>query len=96
MEISRQYDNKYMNTKNFKKEINEGNIEATELIAGAGLKEEQAKEFFNAWRIYLIDRMMEEYDKNNCAENDKDPMTELEYDIEYYKSIVAKEKGIEG
>jgi len=40
--------------------------------------------------------MMEEYDKNNCAENDKDPMTELEYDIEYYKSIVAKEKRIEG
>ena len=32
-----------MNTKKLQKEINEGNIEATELIAGAGLKEEQAK-----------------------------------------------------
>jgi hypothetical protein len=69
------------------REINEGDIEASELIPDPSLNEERAKEFFNAWRVYLIDRMMKEYDRNDVA-----PMTQLEYDIEYFKSIVAKEK----
>ena len=66
-------------------EINEGEKQATDFINLPGVNEEKAKEFFNAWNVYLIDRMMEESDKNNWGEATQNPMSELEYDVEYYR-----------
>jgi hypothetical protein len=66
-------------------EINEGKKQATDFINFPGVNEEKAKEFFDAWSVYLIDRMMEESDKNNWGEATQNPMSELEYDVEYYR-----------
>jgi hypothetical protein len=47
---------------------------------------------FNAWRVYFIDRMMREYDNEGWADKRIDPISELDYDIEYYNGLVEKEK----
>lgn len=54
--------------------------------------EEKAKECFNAWRVFFIDRMGEESDKQGWQNNNENPFSELEYDVEYYKALVEKEK----
>ena len=66
-------------------EINEGKKQATHFINLPGVNEEKAKEFFIAWRVYFIDRMIEESDKNNWGNATQNPMSELEYDLEYYR-----------
>jgi len=50
------------------KEITDGKLEASRFIPIPELKESQALMFFKAWRIHLVDRMMEEYDKNRSDE----------------------------
>ncbi len=44
-----------------------------------------ADKAFEAWRVHLLDRMMEEYDLS-------DPTTELEEDIQYYKILIERDK----
>lgn len=69
-------------------------IDSGEMDANDIIDEKQAKIMFNAWRVYFIDRMMEEYDQQGWASNGSDmmsPFAELEYDIQYYNDLVAKE-----
>lgn len=73
------------------KDINEGKMKATDFVMVQD--EKQAAELFNAWRVYLIDRMGEEHDKQGWADNNANPMAELEYDVEYYKKL-KREEGI--
>ena len=67
------------------KEIDEGEKEAMDFIKLPGVNEEKAREFFIAWGVYFIDRMIEESDKNNWGNATQNPMSELEYDLEYYR-----------
>jgi hypothetical protein len=53
--------------------------------------EEQAKELFNAWRVFFLDRMGEEHDKQGWSNINANPMAELEYDIAYYRKLKGEE-----
>jgi hypothetical protein len=51
-----------------------------------------ADKAFEAWRVHLLDRMMEEYDRNHWEGDLSDPTTELEEDIQYYKILIERDK----
>ena len=74
------------------KEINDGKLEASSFIPVPELKESQALMFYKAWRVHLVDRMMEEYDKNRSENYTSNPTMELEDDIKYYKKVQEKER----
>lgn len=74
------------------KMINNGEMEAGDFLPKSSMEELLSQEYFSAWRIYFIDRMMEEYDKNGWKDIEEDPMKELEYDMEYCKALEEKEK----
>ena len=74
------------------KEINDGKLEASHFIPVSELKESQAIMFYKAWRVHLVDRMMEEYDKNRSEKYTFNPTKELEDDIKYFKKVQEKER----
>jgi hypothetical protein len=74
------------------KEITDGKLEASRFIPVPELKESQALMFYKAWRVHLVDRMMEEYDNNRSENDTSDPTKELQDDIMYYKKIQEKER----
>lgn len=75
------------------KDINVGRKKAEDFIFTPSVNEERAKVLFNAWRVFFIDRMREEYDKQGWADNhNRNPFAELEYDVNYYNDLVEKEK----
>lgn len=74
------------------KEINDGKLEASRFIPVSELKESQAIMFYKAWRVHLVDRMMEEYDKNRSEKYTFNPTKELEDDIKYFKKAQEKER----
>jgi hypothetical protein len=74
------------------KEINDGKLEASRFIPVPVLKESQALMFYKAWRVHLVDRMMEEYDKNRSENFTSKPTKELEDDMRYFKKVQEKER----
>jgi hypothetical protein len=74
------------------KEITDGRLEASRFIPVPGLKESQALMFYKAWRVHLVDRMMEEYDKNRSENHISDPTKELQDDLMYFKKVQEKER----
>ena len=74
------------------KEINDGKLEASRFIPVPELKESQAIMFYKAWRVHLVDRMMEEYDKNRSENYTFNPTKELDDDIKYFKKVQEKER----
>ena len=48
-------------------------------------------EQFNAWRVHILDRMMEEHDKNQWGDDPTNPTTELEEDVRYFKRLLEQE-----
>jgi hypothetical protein len=74
------------------KEITDGKLEASRFIPVLELKESEALVFYKAWRVHLVDRMMEEYDKNRSENYISDPTKELKDDIMYYKKVQEKER----
>jgi hypothetical protein len=74
------------------KEISEGKLEASHFVPVPELKESQALGFYKAWRVHLVDRMMEESDKVRSEKFTSNPMKELEDDIMYFKKVQDKER----
>jgi hypothetical protein len=74
------------------KEITDGKLEASRFIPVLELKESEALIFYKAWRVHLVDRMMEEYDKNRSEDYISDPTKELKDDIMYFKKVQEKER----
>jgi hypothetical protein len=74
------------------KEIADGKLEASRLIPILELKESQAFMFYKAWRVHLVDRMMEEYDKIRSENYKSDPTKELNDDVMYFKKVQEKER----
>jgi hypothetical protein len=74
------------------KEITDGKLEASRFIPVLELKESEALNFYKAWRVHLVDRMMEEYDKNRSEDYISDPTKELKDDIMYFKKVQEKER----
>jgi len=77
------------------KEITDGKLEASRFIPIPELKElkeSQALMFYKAWRVHLVDRMMEEYDKDRSENYVSDPTKELQDDIIYFKKVQEKER----
>jgi hypothetical protein len=74
------------------KEIIDGKLEASRFIPVLELKESEALIFYKAWRVHLVDRMMEEYDKNRSEDYISDPTKELKDDIMYFKKVQEKER----
>jgi hypothetical protein len=66
-------------------EISAGRLEASHFVPIPELKETRALMYYKAWRVHLVDRMMEEDDTS-------DPTSELEADIGYYKIVQEKER----
>ena len=73
--------------KHIELEITGGKLEASGFIPVSDLKESEAFTYYKAWRVHLVDRMMEEYDKNRS-----DPTKELEDDVTYFKKVQEKER----
>ena len=74
------------------KEITDGKLEASRFIPVLELKESEALIFYKAWRVHLVDRMMEEHDKNRSEDYISDPTKELKDDIMYFKKVQEKER----
>lgn len=74
------------------KEITDGKLEASRFIPVPDLKESEALTYYKAWRVHLVDRMMEEYDKNRSKNYISDPTKELEDDVIYFKKVQEKER----
>jgi hypothetical protein len=74
------------------KEITDGKLEASRFIPVPGLKESEALTIYKAWRVHLVDRMMEEYDKNLSETYISDPTKELEDDVTYFNRVQEKER----
>jgi hypothetical protein len=74
------------------KEITDGKLEASRFIPVPDLKESEALTYYKAWRVHLVDRMMEEYDKNRSENYISDPTKELEDDVIYFKKVQEKER----
>jgi hypothetical protein len=74
------------------KEIIDGKLEASRFIPVAERKESQALLMYKAWRVHLVDRMMEEYDKNRSESYISDPNKELQDDLMYFKKVQEKER----
>jgi hypothetical protein len=74
------------------KEITDGKLEASRFIPVPELKESQAFTFYKAWRVHLVDRMMEEYDKIRSENYIFDPTKELQDDVKYFKKVEEKER----
>ena len=74
-------------------EINSGKRDAREFMVFIQ-DEEKAKEIFNAWRVYFIDRMSAEYDnhgwKNNGGIGSTQDMADIQHDIDYYNNLVIE------
>jgi hypothetical protein len=73
------------------KEISDGKLEASRFVPVPELKESQAFAFYKAWRVHLVDRMIEESDKN-LSKKFSNPTKELEDDIRYFKNVQEKEQ----
>ncbi|MGH9951708.1 MAG: hypothetical protein ACRD5J_08795 [Nitrososphaeraceae archaeon] len=73
-------------------EITDGKLEASGFIPVPDLKESEAFTYYKAWRVHLVDRMMEEYDKNRSEIYISDPTKELEDDVTYFKKVQEKER----
>ena len=74
------------------KEIGDGRLEASQFVPVPQLKESQALIFYKAWRVRLVDRMMEEYGNNHSGTRISDPTKELEDDLMYFKQVQEKER----
>ncbi|MGA7369801.1 MAG: hypothetical protein WBX01_11775 [Nitrososphaeraceae archaeon] len=74
------------------KEIADGKLEASLIIPIPELKESQAFMFYKAWRVHLVDRMTEEYDRNRSESYISDPTKELHDDVLYFKKVQEKER----
>ena len=74
------------------KEITDGKLEASRFIPVPDLKESQAFTYYKAWRVHLVDRMMEEYDKSRSENYISDPTKELEDEVIYLKKVQNKEQ----
>ena len=74
------------------KEITDGKLEASRFIPVPGLKESEALNIYKAWRVLLVDRMMEEYNKNRSENYIFDPTKELQDDIIYFEKEQEKER----
>jgi hypothetical protein len=74
------------------KEITDGKLEASHFIPVLELKESEALIFYRAWRVHLVDRMMEEHDKNRSEKYHSDPTKELKDDTMYFKKVQDKER----
>jgi hypothetical protein len=74
------------------KEITDGRLEASRFIPVPDLKESQAFTYYKAWRVHLVDRMMEEHDKNRSENYISDPTKGLEDDFLYFKKVQEKER----
>lgn len=75
------------------KEIKKGNPKILDWLHLLGPTVAERKEKFNAWRIFMIDRMMAEYDKGLFTKGN--PFNELYEDLEYYKALLHKDKSQE-
>ena len=73
-------------------EISAGRLEASHFVPIPEFKETHALMYYKAWRVHLVDRMMEEDDKSHSANDTSDPTSELEADIGYYKKVQEKER----
>jgi hypothetical protein len=74
------------------KQIKSGKLKASDMIPMI-TNEAKAKELFNAWRVYFIDRMANEHDKGGWAnEGEILPSSQIEHDIEYYNTIERYQK----
>ena len=74
------------------KEITDGKLEASRFIPVLKLKESQAFMLYKAWRVHLIDRMMEEDDKIRSENHSPDPGKDLQDDVIYFKKVQEKER----
>jgi hypothetical protein len=74
------------------KEITDGKLEASGFIPVLKLKESQALMLYKAWRVHLVDRMMEEDDKMRSENYNPDPTKELQDDVIYFKKVQEKER----
>jgi hypothetical protein len=74
------------------KEMTDGKLEASRFIPVPDLKESQAFTYYKAWRVHLVDRMMEEHDKNRSENYISDPTKGLEDDVIYFKKVQEKER----
>lgn len=74
------------------KEITDEKLEASRFIPVPGLKESQAFMFYKAWRVHLVDRMMEEYNKNLSENYISNPTKELQDDVKYFEKVEEKER----
>ncbi len=72
-------------------EINAGRLEASHFVPIPELKETRALMYYKAWRVRLVDRMMQEDDRRQTNDT-SDPTSELEADIGYYKKVQEKER----
>jgi hypothetical protein len=75
--------------------INSGELKANDIIVTAR-SEKAAKILFNGWRVFFLDRMAAEYDKQGWkniegmfGERDAD---DLNHDVAYYNKLVEKEQ----
>lgn len=58
-------------------DTNEGRLKASDIVPKLPrLNERKDAEFFTAWRVHLIDRMMEEYDRNHWDDYTSNPTPE--------------------
>ena len=73
-------------------EINAGRLEASHFVPIPELKETRALMYYKAWRVHLVDRMMEEDDGSHSANDTSDPTSELEADIGCCKKVQEKER----
>jgi hypothetical protein len=74
------------------KEIGDGKLEASRFLPVPERKESQALLMYKAWRVHLVDRMMEECDKNRSESYVSDPNKELQDDVTYFKKVQEKER----
>jgi hypothetical protein len=72
------------------KEIGDGKLEASHFIPVPERNESHALLMYKAWRVHLVDRMMEEYDKNRSESHTSDPNKELQDDVMYFDKVQEK------
>ena len=74
------------------KEMTDGRLEASTFIPVQELKESKAFMLYRAWRVHLVDRMMEEYDKIRSETHISDLTKEFQEDVVYFKKVQERER----
>ena len=67
-------------------DIKEGRKKASDIVHLPSISEEQARELYNAWQAYFIDRMEMERHKDDWDNT----ASGLDYDLEFYKLFITK------